>query len=102
MHFHSSTEKDVIVMLLPSNYFSVIFKPPAGSESSLHDLQEMQLSHGHLSPLWIEALLHEMCTKYIVHQERYMIALVLQELLFYFLTGSWDYFSSSYENNVNC
>ena len=58
MHFHSSTEKDVIVMLLPSNYFSVIFKPPAWSESTLRDSQEMQLSHGHLSPLWIEALLH--------------------------------------------
>ena len=78
MHFHSSTEKDVIVMLLPSNYFSVIFKPPAGSESTLRDSHEMQLSHGHLSPLWIEALLHEMCTKYIVHQERNMRALVLQ------------------------
>ena len=57
MHFHSSTEKDL--MLLPSNYFSVIFKSPAGSESTLRDWQEMQLSLGHLSPLWIEALLHE-------------------------------------------
>ena len=68
MHFHSSTEKDL--MLLPSNYFSVIFKPPAGSESTLRDSHEMQLSHGHLSPLWKEALLHEMCTKYIVHQRK--------------------------------
>ena len=56
----------------------------------MRDSQEMQLSHGHLSPLWREALLHEMCTKYIVHQERNMRALVLQELLFYLLTGSWD------------
>ena len=71
-------------MLLPSNYFSVIFKPPAGSESTLRDSHEMQLSHGHLSPFWIEALLHEMCTKYIVHQERNMRALVRQELHFIF------------------
>ena len=51
----------------------------------MRDSQEMQLSNGHLSPLWREALLHEMCTKYIVHQERNMRALALQELLFHFL-----------------